>query len=82
VSNYYQWRARIRPALRAAATFVVGERVRIVNAPLSYGYNGRVGIVVGVDGAQINVLVDEHPTDMRCTMFYAEELEPEAALSA
>jgi hypothetical protein len=62
-----------------AAAFVVGERVRIVNAPGSYGYNGRTGIVVGVDGTQINLMVDEHPDDMYCTAFYAEELEREVA---
>lgn len=60
-----------------AAVFEVGERVRIVNAPASYGYNGRTGIVVGIDGTNISVMVDEHPDDMRCTTFYAEELERE-----
>jgi hypothetical protein len=76
VSNYHQRPASER-ATRAAATFVVGERVRIVNAPASYGYNGRAGIVVAIAGPQISVMADEHPIDIRCTTFYAEELERE-----
>jgi hypothetical protein len=77
VSNYHQPRAGSRPAAQAGATFVVGERVRIVNAPTSYGYNGRAGLVEAIDGSQISVLVDEHPADFRCSVFYAEELERE-----
>ena len=80
MSNYYQRRPALRPARPAAPTFAIGERVRIVQAPESYGYNGRTGSIVGLDGAQIIVLVDEHPVDMRCTTFYAEELEPEGAV--
>jgi ribosomal protein L21E len=79
VNNYHQRRPGIRQETRMAVAFVVGERVRIVNAPSSYGYNGRAGIVVGVEGAQISVMVDEHPADMRCTAFYGEELEHEVA---
>ena len=79
MNNYHQRRPRIWQETRMAAAFVVGERVRIVHAPASYGYNGRAGIVVGIDGAQISVIVDEHPADMRCTAFYAEELEREVA---
>lgn len=79
MSNYHQRRPGIRPATRVAAAFVVGERVRIVNAPASYGYNGRAGTVVAIFGAQISVMADEHPADTRCTTFYAEELEREAA---
>jgi ribosomal protein L21E len=82
VNNYHQRRPGLRPAARLATAFVVGERVRIVHAPTSYGYNGRAGIVIGIDGNQISLLVDEHPPDMRCTTFYAEELEREAARSA
>jgi hypothetical protein len=80
VGNYYhQQRRGIRRETGRAAVFVVGERVRIVHAPASYGYNGRAGIVVGIDAAQISVMVDQHPADMRCTTFYAEELEREVA---
>jgi ribosomal protein L21E len=82
MSNSHQRRPGIRPATRVAAAFAVGERVRIVNAPVSYGYNGRAGIVVAIAGGQISVLVDEPPSDMRCTTFYTEELEREAALNA
>lgn len=60
--------------------FVVGERVRIVRAPASYGYNGRIGIVVAVSGTEISVEVDEHPADTHCTTFYTEELERETGL--
>ena len=77
MSNYVQRRAGIREATRTAV-FAVGERVRIVNAPTSYGYNGRVGVVAAIDGTQISVMTDEHPTDLRCTTFYPEELEAEA----
>ena len=82
MSNPQQRRPVHRPATRRALAFSVGERVRIVNAPGSYGYNGRAGTIVGVDGAQISVLVDEPPADLRCTTFYAEELEREATSSA
>jgi ribosomal protein L21E len=82
MSNPHQRRSGIWPANQVAITFAVGERVRIVHAPTSYGYNGRAGIVTGIDGAQINVIVDEHPVDMSCTTFYAEELEREVALNA
>jgi hypothetical protein len=60
-----------------AAALAVGERVRIVNAPASYGYNGRVGVIEAIDGSQICVRVDEHPADFRCSIFYVEELERE-----
>jgi len=79
VNNYHQRRPGIRQETPMAAAFMVGERVRIVNAPASYGYNGRAGTVVAIGGAQISVMVDEHPADMRCTAFYAEELEREVA---
>jgi hypothetical protein len=59
------------------AALVVGERVRIVNAPTSYDYNGRTGVVEAIDGSQISVRVDEHPADLRCNVFYIEELERE-----
>ena len=80
MSNYHQRRHGIPPATRVRAAFVVGERVRIVNAPASYGYNGRAGIVVGTSGAKVSLLVDRHPANIRCTTFYAEELEREVAL--
>ena len=80
MSNFHQRRSGIPGATRVAAAFVVGERVRIVNAPDSYGYNGRGGIVVAVAGPQISVMADEHPTGIRCTTFYAEELEREITL--
>jgi len=51
--------------------------VRIVNAPASYGYNGRAGVVEAIDGSQISVRVDEHPADFHCSIFYVEELERE-----
>ena len=82
MNNTPQRRSAFRRANLVAPTFAVGERVRIVNAPSSYGYNGRVGLVIGIEGTQINVIVDEHPSDMRCTTFYAEELERESTLSA
>jgi hypothetical protein len=77
MSNPRQRRPGIWPATPVAHAFVVGERVRIVHAPTSYGYNGRAGTIMGIDGAQINVIVDEHPADMCCTTFYPEELEYE-----
>jgi hypothetical protein len=77
MSNYHQPRAGGRPAAQGNVAFVVGERVRIVKAPASYGYNGRAGLVEAIDGSQISVLVDEHPADFRCSVFYAEELERE-----
>jgi hypothetical protein len=79
VNNSYQRRPRIWQETRKAAAFAIGERVRIVHAPASYGYNGRAGIVVGIEGVQISVMVDDHPIDMRCTTYYAEELEREVA---
>ena len=69
-----------RQAPLSSDAFVVGERVRIVRAPASYGYNGRIGIVVAVSGTEISVEVDEHPADTRCTTFYAEELEHDTGL--
>ena len=78
MSKYHQRRYGIRPATRRAVAFAVGDRVRIVHAPTSYGYNGRAGIVVAIADTQISVMVDEHPADYRCTTFYAEELEREA----
>ncbi len=77
MNNYHQRRARIHPPKRLVAALVVGERVRIVNAPTSYGYNGRAGVVEAIDGSQISVRVDEHPADLHCTVFYIEELERE-----
>jgi hypothetical protein len=76
--NYHQRRAGSLQPTRLVA-FEVGERVRIVNAPASYGYNGRAGVVEAIDGSQISVRVDEHPADFRCGIFYAEELEREVA---
>ena len=78
MNNSHQRRSGIPPAPRVVATFVVGERVRIVNAPSAYGYNGRAGIVVDISGDHIIVAVDEQPADIRCTTFYPEELEREA----
>ena len=80
MSNYHQRRAGIQPSKQMAAALLVGERVRIVSAPASYGYNGRVGIITAVDGEQISVTVDERPADIQCSTFYAEELEREVAL--
>jgi hypothetical protein len=80
MSNIRQRRPGLSGASRVAAAFMVGERVRIVRAPASYGYNGRTGSVTAVDGVQISVMVDEHPTDLRCTTFYPEELEREVAV--
>jgi ribosomal protein L21E len=77
MSNYHQRRAGILPLKQMVAALVVGERVRIVNAPASYGYNGRTGVVEAIDGSQISVRVDEHPADFRCSIFYIEELERE-----
>lgn len=77
MSNYHQRRAGGRQLPRLVAAFEVGERVRIVNAPASYGYNGRAGVVESIDGSQISVLVDEHPADFHCSTFYVEELERE-----
>ena len=79
MNNYHQRRAGIQPPKRMVAALVVGERVRIVNAPESYGYNGRAGVVEAIDGSQISVRVDEHPADFRCSIFYVEELERELA---
>lgn len=78
MSNYHQRRAGSQPPTRLAAPFTVGERVRIVKAPASYGYNGRAGVVEAIDGAQISVRVDEAPADFQCSTFYVEELEREA----
>ena len=78
MSNNHQRRAGSLQPTRLAA-FEVGERVRIVNAPASYGDNGRAGVVEAIDGSQISVRVDEHPADFRCDTFYAEELEREIA---
>jgi ribosomal protein L21E len=75
--DYHHRQSGIWPTTGVARAFAVGERVRIVHAPTSYGYNGRVGIIVGIDDAQISVAVDEPPADLRCTTFYAEELERE-----
>ena len=80
MGDYFQRRRDIRRSAPAATAFVVGERVRVVKAPASYGYNGRAGIIVEIAGAQISVLVDEHPLDTHCTTFYAEELEREGSL--
>ena len=79
MNNSYQRRAGIQPPKRMVAALAVGERVRIVNAPASYGYNGRAGVVEAIDGSQISVRVDEHPADFRCSIFYVEELERELA---
>ena len=77
MNNYRQRRAGIWPAQRMDAALAIGERVRIVNAPASYGYNGRAGVVEAIDGSQISVRVDEHPADFHCSVFYVEELERE-----
>ena len=77
MSNYHRQRVGSPQPGRRGAVFEVGERVRIVNAPASYGYNGRAGVVEAIDGAQISVQVDEHPADFHCSVFYAEELERE-----
>lgn len=79
MSNYHPQRAGSQQPTRRVVTFEVGERVRIVNAPSSYGYNGRSGVVEAIDGSQISVQADEHPADFRCSIFYAEELEREGA---
>ena len=79
MSNNHQQRASSMQPIRRA-TFEVGERVRIVNAPASYGYNGRAGVVAAIDGSQISVRVDKHPDDFHCDIFYAEELEREVAV--
>jgi hypothetical protein len=79
MNKYHQRQSGIWPATRRAAAFAVGERVRIVHAPTSYGHNGRTGIVVTIADTQISVVVDEPPADYRCTTFYTEELEREAA---
>lgn len=63
-------------AVRPAAHFAVGDRVVIVGAPGSYGYNGRAGTVIGVDGAAVDVTVDDPPDDIVCTRFFCEELAP------
>lgn len=77
MSNYHRQRIGGRTPAPSGASFAVGERVLIVRAPGSYGYNGRAGVVQAVDGTQITLLVDEHPTDIHCSIFYAEELEHE-----
>ena len=77
MSNYREPRPSSRPAAKSNAAFAAGERVRIVNAPASYGYNGRAGLIEAIDGSQISVLVDNHPADFRCSVFYVEELERE-----
>ena len=77
MSHNHQRHAGIQPSKHLAAALVVGERVRIVNAPASYGYNGRVGVIEAIDGSQISVRVDEPPADFRCSIFYIEELERE-----
>lgn len=61
----------------AAVPLVVGQRIRIVHSPASYSYNGRVGVIEAISGDMITVQVDEHPTDVHCTIFYVEELERE-----
>lgn len=48
-----------------------------MHAPASYGYNGRTGSIAEISGTSMQVFVDEHPIGMRCTTFYAEELERE-----
>ena len=79
MNNPHQRRPGMGPAPDESAPFTIGERVRIVKAPASYGYNGCTGVVVGIAGSQISLSVDMHPTDMYCTTFYAEELERESA---
>lgn len=69
--------ANDRIAHVAPATFSVGQRVCIVRSPASYAYNGLVGIITAIAGETISVTVDDPPTDSHCTVFYAEELEPE-----
>lgn len=69
-----QRRPHVGTAPDALPPFVVGDRVLVVGAPASYGYNGRTGTVVTVDGPQIYVEVDQPPGDMSCTTFYPEEL--------
>lgn len=78
MSNRHPLRASAPPA-RQSAAFEVGERVRIIAAPASYGYNGRAGVVESIDGAQVSVRIDEHPANVRCSTFYTEELEHESA---
>jgi ribosomal protein L21E len=80
MNNNHRRRPGIQPTSHACTTFVPGERVRIVKAPASYGYNGRTGIVIGVAGVQVSVMADTHPADIQCTTFYAEELEREVTL--
>ncbi len=80
MNNYRQRHTGIGPSKRMMAALAVGERVRIVNAPASYGYNGRAGVIDAIDGLQISVRVDEHPADCRCNIFYIEELEREEEL--
>jgi hypothetical protein len=77
MNNYYRRRAGTQPAKRAEPILAVGDRVLIVNAPTSYGYNGRSGVVEAIDGSQVSVRVDEHPDNIHCSTFYVEELERE-----
>lgn len=77
--SYDQRQPRFGPPARATTSFAVGQRVRIVGAPDSYGYNGCTGTVVAIDGSHIHVQVDDPPGDMRCTTFYREELVCEVA---
>jgi hypothetical protein len=72
--HYDQRWPRWRAPSPVEARFAVGERVCIVGAPESYGYNGCVGTIVAIDGVQIHVQVDDPPGDMTCTTFYREEL--------
>ncbi|HWQ14847.1 MAG TPA: hypothetical protein VNL77_18755 [Roseiflexaceae bacterium] len=74
MGHYDQRRPRSRPPSRDLTQFTVGERVAIVGAPASYGYNGRVGTIIAIDGIQIRVQVDDPPGDMTCSTFYQEEL--------
>jgi hypothetical protein len=69
-----QRRPHVGTAPNLPPLFAPGDRVLVVGAPASYGYNGRTGTVVTVDGPQIHVRVDQPPGDMSCTTFYPEEL--------
>ncbi|MBC8162487.1 MAG: hypothetical protein H7Z42_14850 [Roseiflexaceae bacterium] len=78
MSHSYPRRGSNAPiAAVAAATFSVGQRVRIVRSPASYAYNGLVGVITAISGETINVIVDEPPMDSHCTVFYVEELDLE-----
>lgn len=75
--SFSHQRRSLSRSLRPTATrFMVGQRVCIVGAPESYGYNGRTGTIVAIDGFQVSVDVDDPPDDMNCTTFYYEELLP------